>query len=150
MKQAKERNHSSLVPGVHAWLVLWKASHAIQGIANQNIKKLGLSISDFGVLEVLLHKGPQPVNEIGKRVLLTSGSMTAAIDRLQHRGLVTRKESADDHRAWIVHLTAAGRRWIEAAFREHAERMEAAFAPLDNEERQTLLKLLKKLGKGAV
>jgi MarR family transcriptional regulator, 2-MHQ and catechol-resistance regulon repressor len=138
-----------VVPGIHAWLVLWKASHAVQAIANQDIKKLGLCTSDFGVLEALLHKGPQPVNEIGKRVLLTSGSMTAAINRLQRKGLVTRKEDPADHRAWMVHLTAAGRRWIESAFVAHARHMEEPFAPLNGEERDLLITLLKKLGKNA-
>ena len=137
------------IPGVHAWLVLWKATHAIQEIAGKNIKKLGVCTSDFGVLEVLLHKGPQAVNEIGKRVLLTSGSMTAAIDRLQRKGLVTRKGHAADHRTWMVHLTAAGRRWIESAFAEHARQMESAFASLNGEEREVLVALLKKLGKSA-
>jgi MarR family 2-MHQ and catechol resistance regulon transcriptional repressor len=137
------------VSGVHAWLVLWKATHAVEAIANEHIKKLGVCSSDFAVLEVLLHKGPQPVNEIGKRVLLTSGSMTAAINRLQQKGLVTRKEDPADHRSWMVHLTAAGRRWIEPAFAEHAEHMERAFDLLSGEERETLVKLLKKLGKNA-
>lgn len=141
---------NALIPGVHAWLVLWKATHAIQGIANRDIKKRGVCTSDFAVLEVLLHKGPQPVNEIGKRVLLTSGSMTAAINRLQRKELVVRKEDPADHRAWMVHLTASGQRWIENAFAEHARRMEAAFASLNAQEREMLVALLKKLGRSAI
>ena len=132
--------------GIHSWLVLWRASHSVGEIARNDIAMRGLGISDFGVLEALLHRGPQPVNEIGKRVLLTSGSMTAAINRLQNKGFVTRKDHPTDHRTWVVHLTASGRRWIEKAFAGHAKRMEAAFSPLDTRERAALQALLKKLG----
>jgi MarR family 2-MHQ and catechol resistance regulon transcriptional repressor len=57
----------------HVWLVLWKAARAIGQNAVNSVSSLGLGLSDFAVLEVLLHKGAQPVNVIGKSVLLTSG-----------------------------------------------------------------------------
>jgi MarR family 2-MHQ and catechol resistance regulon transcriptional repressor len=63
------------------WLVLWKAARAVEQNAVNSVSRLDLGLSDFAVLEVLFHKGPQPVNVIGKRVLLTSGSITTAIDR---------------------------------------------------------------------
>jgi len=61
--------------------------------------------SDFAVLEALLHKGPLPVNEIGKKVLLTSGSITVAVDRLETKGLVERRAHGTDRQARMVHLT---------------------------------------------
>jgi len=64
--------------------------------------------SDFAILEALLHKGPQPVSELGRRIDLTSGSMTAAIDRLETRNLVARADHATDRRAWVIHLTPEG------------------------------------------
>src|SRR5712692_8134164 len=67
---------------------LWKAAPAIEQNAIRSGSALGLGRSDFAVLEVLLHKGPQPVNIIGRKVLLTSGSITAAVDRLQSRKLL--------------------------------------------------------------
>jgi len=75
------------------WLVLWKAAHAIEQNAIRSVSALGLGGSDFAVLEVLPHKGPQPVNIIGKKVMLTSGSITAAIDRLESRKLLRRTGS---------------------------------------------------------
>jgi MarR family 2-MHQ and catechol resistance regulon transcriptional repressor len=116
-------------------------------VARRDIKKRGLGDSDFGVLEVLLHKGAQPVNEIGKRVFLTSGSMTAAIRRLQAKGFVARKQDPADHRTWLIQLTRAGRKWIEPAFAEHAQLMETVFAPLGALERRQLMALLKRVGK---
>src|SRR5580693_10516638 len=100
----------------HVWLVLWKAAHAIEQNAMRSVSALGLGSSDFAVLEVLLHKGSQPVNVIGKKVLLTSGSITAAVDRLESRKLVRRTANLTDGRGRIVQLTKAGRRLIERAF----------------------------------
>jgi MarR family transcriptional regulator, 2-MHQ and catechol-resistance regulon repressor len=132
--------------GVHVWLVLWKATSAIEAHALQSIDTLGICPSDFAVLEALLHKGPLPVNAIGKKVLLTSGSSTTAVDRLEKRKLVERKWGHEDRRVCLVHLTAPGRRLIGKAFADHAETMERAAQGLTRQERETLLVLLKKLG----
>lgn len=105
--------------------------------------------SDFGVLEALLHKGPLPVRALGEKVLLTSGSITTAIDRLERRGLVERGGDANDRRARIVHLTSAGRKVIQKLFAEHERAMEQAVSALAPEERAGLLELLRKLGRGA-
>jgi MarR family 2-MHQ and catechol resistance regulon transcriptional repressor len=133
--------------GVHIRLVLWKAERAMEAVDWRSIEKLGLGLSDFAVLEMLLHKGPQPVNTIGAKVLLTSGSITAAVDRLEARGLVRRGNDPKDRRARIVHLTRAGRKLIACAFDEHSRTMEEAVGVLPSAERATLVRLLKKLGK---
>lgn len=128
------------------WLVLWKASRAIQAHALKSIEALPICGSDFAVLEVLLHKGALPVNAIGRKVLLTSGSITTAVDRLAAQGLVERREHATDRRARIVHLTPSGKRLISRAFAEHEKDMERAAAALDASERAIAIRLLKKLG----
>ncbi len=132
--------------GVHVWLILAKTSRALAGWANRSIVDLGMCASDFGALEILLHNGPLPVNELGRKLLLTSGSITTAVDRLEERGLVRRESIAQDRRARVVHLTAAGRRQIEKAFARHAADMERATRVLSPAERSTLVALLKKLG----
>jgi MarR family 2-MHQ and catechol resistance regulon transcriptional repressor len=128
------------------WLVLWKAAHAIEQNAIRSVSALGLGGSDFAVLEVLLHKGPQPVNIIGKKVLLTSGSITAAVDRLESRKLLRRTADPKDRRSRIVHLTKTGRHLIERAFQKHAADMEDTMAVLRSGERAELVRLLKKVG----
>ena len=135
--------------GVHLWLVLWKAYQALLCHAEHHIHSLGLGFSDFAVLEVLLHKGPAPVNRIGELVHLTSGSITAAIDRLERKSLVARGADPSDRRARVVHLTEAGRALIECAFRDHAAAMEAATSGLSAAERGAAVALLKKLGLSA-
>jgi len=133
--------------GVHVFLVLWKASRAAQAYAEKSIRELEMCGSDFAVLEALLHKGPLPINEIGKKVLLTSGSITVAVDRLETKGLVERRAHGTDRRAKIVHLTKAGRKMITRAYAEHAADMEAlAAASLTQSERNMLIRLLKKIG----
>jgi MarR family 2-MHQ and catechol resistance regulon transcriptional repressor len=134
--------------GVHVWLVLMKTFHALETIANKSLhrSRTGLGLSDFGVLEVLLHKGPLPVNTIGPKVWLTPGSISVAVDRMEQKGLVKRKNTAD-RRVRRVELTAKGRTLITKVFREHAAAMEAVAAVLSKEERLLLLPLLKKLGK---
>lgn len=115
--------------------------------AGRSIAGLGLCQSDFGVMEALLHKGPLPVKALGEKVLLTSGSMTAAIDRLERRGWVTRGDDPQDRRRRIVRLTPEGRKTVQTLFRTHERDMEKAAARLSHSERAELMRLLRKLGK---
>jgi MarR family 2-MHQ and catechol resistance regulon transcriptional repressor len=132
--------------GTHVWLVLFKAARAVERNAKRSIAERGIGLSDFAVLELLLHKGPQPVNRIGRKVLLASGSITAAVDRLKARGLLRRNVDPKDLRARIVHLTATGRKLAEQAFAKHSLDMEETMAVLRPREREDLVRLLKKLG----
>src|SRR5437773_7447804 len=133
--------------GVHVFLVLWKAARALQNYAEKSVSELQMCGSDFAVLEAVLHKGPLPVNEIGKKILLTSGSITVAVDRLETKGLVERRAHGTDRRARIVHLTKEGRKLITRAYADHAADLERlASASLTRAERETLIGRLKKLG----
>lgn len=135
--------------GAHTWLVLWRATRAVEARALESIAGTGLGASDFAILETLLHKGPLPVSTIGRKVLLTTGSMTSAVDRLERRGLVARKDDASDRRVRHVHLTAEGRKLIRPAFAQHAADLEEIVGVLTRDERATLVRLLRKLGKNA-
>jgi len=132
--------------GVHLWLILWKAFDSLRAHAERHIASLGLGLSDFGILESLLHKGPMPVNTIGSLIRLTSGSITAAVDRLEKKGLVERRNDPGDRRARVVHLTAAGRKLISCAFADHEAAMDRATSGLSAAERAEAAVLLKKLG----
>jgi MarR family 2-MHQ and catechol resistance regulon transcriptional repressor len=132
--------------GVHVWLVLMKAHEALRQHAMRHIESLGIGFSDFAALEVLLHKGPTPVNEIGRLVRLTSGSITSAVDRLERKGLVERRTDKADRRSRVVHLTPSGRTLIARAFADHEMAMQRAAAGLTPAERVQLIDLLKRLG----
>jgi MarR family 2-MHQ and catechol resistance regulon transcriptional repressor len=133
----------------HAWLVMLKAMRALTRYAAAGIEGTGLGDSDFRVLEVLLHKGPLPVNTIGPIVNLTPGSISIAVDRLFEKGLVSRVESTEDRRVRIVALTPRGKDLIVPAFRKHAGQTRRVFSDLSPEELQGLEVALKKIGKRA-
>lgn len=133
--------------GIHLWLILWRTFQAVSTFAERDVTgSLGMCLSDFGVLEVLLHKGPLAVNKLGQVVKLTSGSITTAIDRLEQRQLVERRASPGDRRTRVVHLTTQGTALISSAFDRHASAMERAAGGLSPAERETLTELLKKFG----
>jgi MarR family 2-MHQ and catechol resistance regulon transcriptional repressor len=140
---------SQTIPGVHLWLVMMKAYQAMSQHAEQSIEATGLCFSDFCILEILLHKGPVPICSMADKLQLTSGSLTAAIDRLEKKALVVRQLDAQDRRVRIVHLTETGRPLIEKLFAQHTEDMERATLTLDETDREQLISLLKKLGRGA-
>src|SRR5262249_29599258 len=133
----------------HVWLVMMKAMRALTRYAAADIEETGLGLSDFGVLEVLLHKGPLPVNTIGPIVDLTPGSISIAVDRLFAKGLVTRVESTEDRRVRIIALTPRGKDLIVPAFRKHSGQMRRVFSELSPEELRGLEVALKKVGKRA-
>ncbi len=133
----------------YTWLVMMKAMRALNRYAAAGIEETGLGLSDFGVLEVLLHRGPLPVNTIGPLVDLTPGSISIAIDRLVAKGLVSRVESAEDRRVRIVALTPRGKDLIASAFRKHSGQMKKVFSELSADELRGVEAALKKVGKRA-
>jgi MarR family 2-MHQ and catechol resistance regulon transcriptional repressor len=136
-------------PGVHTWLILSKARRVLEAYAQKSIETLNICPTDFSVLELLLHKGPLPVNAIGKRVFITSGSITAAIDRLESMKMVERRDDPNDRRVRVVALTEYGASLIKEKFAEHKKHMDSAFSVLEQSEIEQLQSLLRKLGKGA-
>ena len=137
---------SADVEAARLWIVLWRCYRAVSQIAERSIAEAGLGLSDFAALEALLHKGPLTITEIQAKVGLASGSMTAAIDRLERKGLLSRRATLSDRRAKLLELTPEGRRVVEAAFRRHASELEAAMSVLNGAEKRQLYGFLKRLG----
>jgi MarR family transcriptional regulator, 2-MHQ and catechol-resistance regulon repressor len=137
---------SSRITAPRLWLVMTRSQHALRLLAEQSIANTGLCLTDFAALETLLHKGPLTISEIQDKVLLASGSMTAAIDRLEKRGLIVRKSSARDRRARIVQLTPEGKRVAALCFEKHASDLEAVMSVLSGKEKEQVYGSLKKLG----
>ena len=135
--------------GSHIRLVFGKANRAVEEIDRKSISHTGLNVTDFMILEALLHKGPLPINEIGKKILLTSGSMTAASNRLVERGLIERIQDPADGRRFYLHLTKKGLKLISGAYGKHSNSLMEVFSCLDQMERNELVRLLKKVGKHA-
>ena len=140
-------SNSEDTSGMNVWLVMWKAFKALEHLDKRSIAELGLGgISDFAILELLSNKGSMPINSIGKKIYLTSGSITAAIDRAEKKGLVERQWDTKDRRIIHASLTSKGKSTIKSAMKKHAAELELVAGGLSKSERTQLLKLLKKLG----
>jgi MarR family 2-MHQ and catechol resistance regulon transcriptional repressor len=133
----------------HTWLVMLKAWQSIARYLRPTMSAEGLGESDFRVLEVLLHKGPMPVNGIGPKVDLNPGSVSVAVDRLFKKGYVSREECNSDRRVRTVSLTEKGRQVFLPVFRRHGALIKRAFEGVSSEEMQQLEVMLKKIGKRA-
>ncbi len=116
----------------------------------QSMKRCGFaSLSDFAVLEVLRQQGPQPVKSLGEKVMLTSGSITTAVQRLEKKGLVQRTKGQQDGRLVLVELTESGRTRILEGFLQHNEDLDRLYAPFNEEERALFDRLMTRLGQQA-
>jgi MarR family 2-MHQ and catechol resistance regulon transcriptional repressor len=134
---------------LHAWLIMLKAWQSMSRYLLSALVEEGLGESDFRVLELLLHKGPMPVNAIGPKVYLNSGSVSVAVDRLYKRGFVSRVECSEDRRVRTISLTEKGREMFVPLFRRHSALIKRAFQDVSPEELQRLELVLKKIGKRA-
>src|SRR5438132_7919208 len=137
---------SDRITAPRLWLVIAKSYRVLSLVAERSIANTGLCLTDFAALEALLHKGPLTISEIQGKVLLASGSMTAAVDRLEKRGLVVRKSSPDDRRARIVKLTQQGKRLAASCFEKHANDLEAVMSVLSQSEKRQMYSTFKRLG----
>ncbi|CAN5258045.1 MarR family transcriptional regulator [soil metagenome] len=131
------------------WVVLARAHRAVADHARHDIERHGLGMTEFAVLEVLHHRGPLPLGEIGERILLTSGSTTYVADKLEERGLLSRRACDQDRRVVYAELTTAGREVIEGIFPAHAAAIRDAVAGLSPAEQRRATELLKRLGLAA-
>lgn len=134
---------------LHAWLIMLKAWQSMSRYVFPALPEEGLGESDFRVLEILLHKGPMPVNAIGPKVDLNPGSVSVAVDRLYKKGFVSRVESSRDRRIRTVSLTEKGRQMFLPLFRRHTALIKRAFQDVSSQELQQLELILKKIGKRA-
>ena len=137
---------SGRITAPRLWLVILKSYRVLSLLAEQSIANTGLCLTDFAALEALLHKGPLTITQIQEKVRLASGSMTAAVDRLEKLGLVVRKSSPSDRRARVLELTTKGKRLAASSFEKHAKDIEALMSPLSEKEMERLHESLKKLG----
>jgi MarR family 2-MHQ and catechol resistance regulon transcriptional repressor len=137
---------SNSITAPKLWWVMARSQYALRLLAERSIADTGLCLSDFAGLEALLHKGPLTITEIQEKVMLASGSMTAAIDRLEKMGLVVRKSTSKDRRAKVIQLTPEGKRVATCSFEKHAKDLEQVASILSEKDKRQLYESLKKLG----
>lgn len=131
------------------FVVLNRAQESISKQVEKDIKSYGLNLSEFGVLELLYNKGDQPIQMIGKKVLLASSSMTYVIDKLEKKNFLKRVACPNDRRVTYGQLTADGQTLMEDIFPQHEKAMACIFSSLTTEEKEQAITLLKKAGLAA-
>lgn len=131
---------------MRAYVKLMRAAGSVTARVHGYLLAEGISISQFGVLEALLHCGPLQQCELGQKILKSSGNVTVVVDNLERRGLVARQRHADDRRRITVGLTHAGRELVAALFPRHKAYVRQAMEVLSPEELEQLARLCKKLG----
>ncbi|GEN84009.1 MarR family transcriptional regulator [Sporosarcina luteola] len=128
------------------FIVLSRASKVVLEEANKLIETYELNPTEFAVLELLYHKGRQPIQKIGQKILLRSGSMTYVVDKLEKKGLLERVFCTEDKRITYMSITQAGKDLIEKIFPSHEKNIQSLMSTLTDEEQDTAIELLKKLG----
>lgn len=138
----KEREDLAL----HLLIVMSRATRVIQAEALELIESHGINSTEFAVMELLYHKGPQPIQKIGKKILMTSGSMTYIVDRLEKKGMLERVRCEKDRRVIYAKLTGEGEALIQEIFPIHREHITEMMSVLTDEEKEAAIKILRKLG----
>ncbi|MGJ7919684.1 MarR family winged helix-turn-helix transcriptional regulator [Neobacillus sp. LXY-4] len=128
------------------FIVLSRSYKAINEQVNKFIAANGLNPTEFAVLELLYHKGDQPLQQIGGKILLASGSITYVVDKLEQKGLLKRVACPNDRRVTYAQITEEGKQFIDNIFPEHEQKINDLMTVLSDEEQKTAIELLKKLG----
>ncbi len=128
------------------WTVLARCYKSLSSRVEHSVAGAGLCLTDFMILEALLHKGPLTITEIQAKILLASGSMTAAVDRLEKKGAIRRLFVKEDRRARLLELTPAGRNTIERVYGQHKTEFEQWMSVLSDKEMRQTYAALKRLG----
>ncbi|AIQ15007.1 MarR family transcriptional regulator [Paenibacillus durus] len=131
------------------FVVLSKAYRSLMDRAVKDMKSYGLSSAEFMVLEVLYHRTRIPLQQIGEKILVTSGSITYNIDKLEKKGLLKRVPCSEDRRVTYAEITEEGRRLFDEIFPKHVAMIHGMMAGLNTEEKEQATEWLKLLGKGA-
>jgi MarR family transcriptional regulator, 2-MHQ and catechol-resistance regulon repressor len=140
----------SVAEALRAYVKLLRATKAVLARLERRLSAQSLTLTQLGVLEGILHKGPLTQRELGRKVLTSAGNMTDVVDKLEARGLVRRTRVAADRRSVQVELTPAGRALIERLFPHHAADIALAMGGLSCAELRRLGALLRKLGVSAM
>lgn len=134
------------IRALNAYIALMRASDSVSARVHRHLAKSGLSVSQFGVLEILHHLGPLCPRDLGAKLLKSSGNVTLILDNLEKRGLIRRERDQGDRRMITIHLTEEGQTLIAAIFPDQVEAIRTDFSILEPAEQDELRRLCRKLG----
>jgi len=131
------------------FVVLSKASASLNQIVEKDMKTYGLIPTEFAVLELLYHKGKQPIQVLGQKILLSSSSISYVVDKLEKKELIIRNQCENDKRVYYAQLTQQGESLLDKIFPKHEKVIEDIFKDIDNQTKEILIEKLKEIGKHA-
>lgn len=135
------------IRALDAYIKLLRATESVAArLSHQLRDENGLTISQFGALEALLHLGPMSQRDLGSKLLKSSGNITMVVDNLEKRNLVERRREGNDRRVVTVYLTPKGRQLIVEVFPRHATLISDELEILTPAEQEALGRLCRKLG----
>jgi MarR family transcriptional regulator, 2-MHQ and catechol-resistance regulon repressor len=134
------------VRALDAFIKLVRAAESVSSRVESHFSRLGITASQFGVLETLFHRGPLYQKDLAKKILKSTGNITMVVDNLEDRGLALRIRDEEDRRHYMVQLTDNGRKLMATYFPEHVERIVQEMGVLSNKEQETLAALCKRVG----
>jgi MarR family 2-MHQ and catechol resistance regulon transcriptional repressor len=126
-------------------IALARSYQAIDQGVRPQLAEQGLSTTEFAVLEVLYHKGALPLGEIRDRILVTGASTTYVVNKLEERGVMRRRTSAEDQRIVFGELTPKGRALMDQVFPAHVESLRKLMSTLSLPEKREAARLLRRL-----
>lgn len=141
-----ERNNEEINQSLKLFIVLSRAYRAINENVNKLIQTYGLNPTEFAVMELLYHKGDQPLQQIGGKILLASGSITYVVDKLEEKGYLRRVACPTDRRVTFAQITENGKEMIENIFPSHEQKINELMSELSFEEKDKVIELVKRLG----
>ena len=142
----KYRGSEKEIRALDSYIKLVRATEAVNARTSQNFLAAGLTVSQFGVLEALLHGGPLCQRDLARKILKSTGNITMVIDNLEKRQLVQRERDAEDRRFITIRLTDAGRELIDSIFPQQVSAILAEMESLTDQEQEELGRLCRKLG----
>lgn len=128
------------------FVVLSRANRSVAERVQEDIRRHGLNPTEFAVLELLYHKGEQPLQQIGEKILLASGTITYVVDKLEGKKLLERQACPKDRRVTYAVITEEGRAVMGRIFPPHRDEIERIFGVLDRQEKTLMIDWLKRLG----
>lgn len=141
-----KKNDDSSYLALNTYTKLVRAAESVTSRVNRFMARFDLTISQFGVLEALYHKGPLCQRDVAAKILKSTGNITLVIDNLEKRGLVERVRDLEDRRYLTIHLTEDGTSLISKAFATVRDAIVSEMASLDEAEQEQLGHLCKKVG----
>jgi len=147
MQKRNPRPHDS-AKALNTYVKLMRAAESLTARVHRHLAPVGLTVSQFGVLEALYHLGALSQKDLGRKILRSSGNITLVVDNLEKRGLVKRERDRTDRRFFIIHLTDKGKKLIRRIFPPHAALIAEELSVLSDAEQQKLGDLCKKVGRG--